>query len=205
MSENKRAVSKTLLWSIIMSSPGPLVVGLGLITGKSSTQIVDFVRRTAEFIAIVMSYIVYTMVVKDDGCDDFRKRKLEHRANIFVGTMMSLAGAIMLALAFLFKNTDKGNVIPGLVIAVLSAIANSRFWIKYTRLRKSGYSAIMSAQARLYRAKTLVDSSVTVALLSIIIAPKSALAHWFDIGGSVVVSFYLFLSGIRTIQEVRRS
>ena len=51
--------SRTFLWSVIMSSPGPLVVGLGLIAGRSSTQIADFVRRSAELLAIIMSFIVY--------------------------------------------------------------------------------------------------------------------------------------------------
>ena len=45
---NKKSGEKTLLWSVIMSSPGPLVVGLGLLSGRSSTQIADFVRRSAE-------------------------------------------------------------------------------------------------------------------------------------------------------------
>ena len=47
MSE-KKSGAKTLLWSIIMSSPGPLVVGLGLIAGKSSTQIEDIKKWLKE-------------------------------------------------------------------------------------------------------------------------------------------------------------
>ena len=50
----KKSGAKTLLWSVIMSSPGPLVVGLGLLAGSSATQIADFVRRSAELLAIIM-------------------------------------------------------------------------------------------------------------------------------------------------------
>ena len=52
----KKSGSQTLLWSVIMSSPGPLVVGLGLLVGQSSTQIADFVRRSSELLAIIVAF-----------------------------------------------------------------------------------------------------------------------------------------------------
>ena len=66
----KKSGSRTLLWSVLMSSPGPLVVGLGLLAGRSSTQIADFVRRSAELLAIIMSFIVYKLTTKDGACDE---------------------------------------------------------------------------------------------------------------------------------------
>ena len=199
--QKKKSGAKTLLWSIIMSSPGPLVVGLGLLAGRSSTQIADFVRRSAELLAIIMSFVVYTATQKDGVCDEMKKRKMERGSNMFVGSMMCLAGAIMVVLAFAMNNEDKGNVIPGLSIAVLGVIANSIFWAKYTRLNKAEPNAILAVQARLYRAKTLVDSSVTIALLSVLIAPQSAVSYWLDLIGSIIVAVYLVWCGIRTIYE----
>ena len=199
--QKKKSGAKTLLWSIIMSSPGPLVVGLGLLAGRSSTQIADFVRRSAELLAIIMSFVVYTATQKDGVCDEMKKRKMERGSNMFVGSMMCLAGAIMVVLAFAMNNEEKGNVIPGLSIAVLGVIANSIFWAKYTRLNKAEPNAILAVQARLYRAKTLVDSSVTIALLSVLIAPQSAVSYWLDLIGSIIVAVYLVWCGIRTIYE----
>ena len=199
--KDKKSGAKTLLWSIIMSSPGPLVVGLGLLAGRSSTQIADFVRRSAELLAIIMSFVVYRAVAKMDAIDELEKKRLERSSNIFVGSMMCLAGAIMTVLALVIDNADKGNVIPGLAIAVLGVIANSIFWIKYTRLNQAEPNAIMAVQSRLYRAKTLVDSSVTIALLSVLIAPKSAVSYWLDLIGSIIVAVYLIWCGIRTIIE----
>ena len=199
--KDTKSGAKTLLWSIIMSSPGPLVVGLGLLAGRSSTQIADFVRRSAELLAIIMSFVVYRAVTKMDAIDELEKKRLERSSNIFVGAMMCLAGAIMTVLALVIDNADKGNVIPGLAIAVLGAIANSIFWIKYTRLNQAEPNAIMAVQSRLYRAKTLVDSSVTIALLSVLIAPKSAVSYWLDLIGSIIVAVYLIWCGIRTIIE----
>ena len=203
--QEKKSGAKTLLWSVIMSSPGPLVVGLGLLAGSSSTQIADFVRRSAELLAIIMSFVVYSLLAKAEISSSLDKQKLESRSNMFVGAMMCLAGTIMAVLAFVMNQDDKGNVIPGLAIAVLGVIANSIFWSKYTRLNQANPDAILAVQARLYRAKTLVDMSVTIALLSVLITPRSSVSHWLDFVGSLVVSVYLVWCGIKTIYEERHT
>ena len=203
--KNKKSGAGTLLWSVIMSSPGPLVVGLGLIVGRSSTQFADFVRRSAELLAIIMSFIVYMSTTKNGKCDEIRRKKSEKHANLFVGFMMCLAGTIMAVLALTVSNADKGNVIPGLAIAILGVIANSIFWRKYTKLNREEANAILAVQARLYRAKTLVDTSVTIALLSVLIVPKSAFSHWLDIIGSLIVAGYLVWCGVKTIYEAVRT
>ena len=142
--QEKKLGAKTLLWSVIMSSPGPLVVGLGLLTGSSSTQIADFVRRSAELLAIIMSFVVYSLLAKGGIRSSVDKQKLESRSNMFVGAMMCLAGTIMAVLTFTMNQDDKGNVIPGLAIAVLGVIANSIFWSKYTRLNQANPDAILA-------------------------------------------------------------
>ena len=198
---NKKSGAKTLLWSVIMSSPGPLVVGLGLLSGRSSTQIADFVRRSAELLAIIMSFVIYKITTKDDVCNEKRKQKLERRSNTFVGAMMCIGGSFMILLALINDTQDKGNVIPGLAIAIMGVIANSIFWHKYTHLNKLEPNAILMVQARLYRAKTMVDSCVTIALLSVVIAPQSQISFWLDLVGSLIVAIYLIYCGGRTIYE----
>lgn len=195
----KKSGSRTLLWSVLMSSPGPLVVGLGLLAGRSSTQIADFVRRSSELLAIIMAYVVYQLTCKDTGAE--RRTRLERLSNTFVGAMMCLGGSLMIVLAFAAESGDKGNVIPGLTIAVLGVIANTIFWRKYTRLNKEEPNAILAVQARLYRAKSLVDTCVTIALLSVAIFPLSSLSYWLDLIGSVVVAVYLVWCGVQTIWE----
>ena len=198
---NKKSGARTLLWSVLMSSPGPLVVGLGLLSGRSTTQIADFVRRSAELLAIIMSFVVYRLTTKEDVCDEVKKKKLERGSNIFVGAMMCIGGIFMIALALLSETEEKGNVIPGLAIAVMGVIANSIFWTKYTRLHKAEPNAILKVQARLYRAKTLVDSCVTIALLTVAIAPATQAAVWLDFVGSIIVAVYLAWCGVKTIYE----
>ena len=202
--KNTRSGSKTLLMSVLMSAPGPLVVGLGLLAGRSSTQIADFVRRSAELLAIIMSFLIYKLTTKDGACNESRKVLLERCSNAFVGAMMCLGGSFMIALALMSDTTDKGNVIPGLAIAIMGVIANTLFWHKYTLLHKKESNAILAVQARLYRAKSLVDGCVTIALLSVAIAPASPVSAWLDFIGSIIVAVYLIWCGIRTVWESAR-
>ena len=197
----KRSGSGTLLWSVLMSSPGPLVVGLGLLAGRSSTQIADFVRRSSELLAIIMSFVVYQITTKDGAVDEEKRAALERRSNGFVGAMMCVGGSFMIALALMAEAADKGNVIPGLSIAIMGVIANTIFWRRYTRLNRAEPNAILAVQARLYRAKSLVDCCVTAALLSVAAAPASPVSLWLDRIGSIVVAVYLIWSGLQTVWE----
>lgn len=197
--KQQRSGSRTLLWSVIMSAPGPLIVGLGLLTGKSATQAADFLRRSAELLGILMAYITYQLTSREG--EEEKKTRLERFSNLFVGAMMCLGGSIMLLLAVVSGNTEKGNVIPGLSIALLGVIANTLFWRKYTRLNKAEPNPILAVQARLYRAKSLVDGCVTAALLSVLCLPGTAFSHYLDLIGSAVVAVYLMVCGLRTIRE----
>lgn len=200
----KGSGSRTMLLSVLMSAPGPLILGLGLLAGRSSTQIADFVRRTAELLGLVMAFIVYRITTKEGTCDEVRREKLERRSNAFVGAMMCLGGSLMVLLTFLSGSEDKGNVVPALCISGLGMVANSAFWVKYTRLDRKEPNAILRVQSRLYRAKALVDTCVTGALLAVLIAPESAVSYWLDFLGSLVVALYLIYCGIRTVVEAVR-
>lgn len=196
---NKKSGKRTLLWSVIMSSPGPFVVGLGLIIGQSSTQIADFVRRSIELVAIILSFAVYCITTKDEYTCEDRKRRLEKGTNIFVSIAMVISGVIMILVALLLPSEEKGNVIPGLVIAILGVVANSIFWFKYKTLGKKENNSILKVQSKLYCAKTFVDCSVAVALLVVMVSPNAVISFYFDIVGTCIVSLYLIYSGIRSL------
>lgn len=191
---------RTLLASVVMSSPGPIVVGVALFFGRSSTQLADFIRRTAELVAIIVSWIVFRILHKSGEPDLARKDKLEHTANICVGVAMCLSGAAMLFVALFSPNTEKGNVIPGLVIAVLGVTTNSWFWLRYRKLNREKPDAILAVQSKLYRAKSLVDTCVTIALTVVAVAPATLAARYVDLTGSLIVAVYLIVNGIITIR-----
>ena len=83
----------------------------------------------------------------------------------------------------------------------MGVIANSLFWRKYTRLSRETANPILAVQSRLYRAKTIVDSCVTIALATVAIFPQSQAAYYLDIAGSVIVAVYLVYCGAKTIKE----
>lgn len=192
---------RTLLASVVLSSPGPIVVGAALFFGRSSTQLADFIRRTAELVAIIVSWIVFRILHNSGKPDSARKLKLERTANLFVGAAMCLSGAAMIFIALFSPSTEKGNVIPGLVIAVLGVTTNSWFWLRYSKLNREKPDAILAVQSRLYRAKSLVDACVTTALAFVAVAPAAPATRHVDLVGSMVVAFYLVLSGIDTIRD----
>lgn len=189
-----------MLMSVIMSAPGPLIVGAGLIAGKSTTQLADFIRRSAELMAIIVSFITYELTGKKEWSRE--KRLLnEKRSNAFVGLAMLLSGVIMLCITLFSKSKETGNVIPGLAVALLGVAANTIFWQKYKILGRKQNNSILLVQSRLYRAKSLVDLCVTTALTAVLLFPGTSLAVNLDKVGSAVVSLYLVCCAAKTLKE----
>ena len=191
--------SKTLLTSILMSAPGPLIIGLGLISSHSLTQLADFVRRFSELLAIILAYIIFQLTNQPQN--NHKKASLERFAKTFTSSMMILGGIIMIILALCANSSDKGNVISGFIIALLGVIANGIFWRRYTHLAKQENYPILKVQASLYRAKTLVDSVVTITFIIIMCVPHSNIASIFDQFVTIFVALYLIWSGYTTLKE----
>jgi len=196
---------RTLLTSVLLSAPGPLVVGIGLFLGRSSTQLADFIRRTAELAAIVVSWAVFRSLHRDGDPDPARRARLEAIANTSVGVALCVSGAAMLVVALWSRPAAQGNVIPGLVIALLGVTTNSWFWWRYAHLNREHPQAILAGQRTLYRAKSLVDACVSTALLTVALAPGTTAARVMDTGGSLVVALYLLTTGASTLRSGRLS
>ena len=197
----EKSGEKTLLLSVIMSAPGPLILGLGLLSGRSTTQIADFVRRNSELLAIIVAYITYKITMKKPE----NKENIERFSNQFVGAMMCLGGTIMMLITLFSENNDKGNVIPALIIAIMGVIANTLFWLKYAKINRAEPNPIIAVQSRLYRAKSLVDWCTTIALLSVVFMPASPVSYWLDFVGSIIVAAYLVWCGIKTLKEAKNN
>lgn len=201
----KNSGERTLLASVLLSSPGPLVLGAALFFGRSSTQLADFIRRTAELAAIIVSWVVFRTLHRDGDPEPLQKERLEGTANTCVGVAMFLSGLVMLFIALFSSNADKGNVIPGLTIALLGVLVNSWFWLRYRKLDRERSDAILAVQSRLYGAKSVVDTCVVVALMFVAIAPMAPITRFVDLGGSLVVAVYLMGNGFITIRTKARA
>ena len=201
MDREKKSGYRTLLLSVLMSSYGPVILGLGLRVGHSSTQIADFTRRTAELLALIVAFIIYAVTNKRQELAEAEKQALERKGNLFTGFIMCISGLSMLLLSILSPGTDKGNVVPALVIAFLGVVANSIFWRRYTTLFHRLGNAILGVQARLYGAKTAVDTCVVIALAAVLILPGTKVSFWLDRIGSLLVALYMIRCGMMTIRE----
>lgn len=203
MDQENKSGYRTLLVSVLMSAYGPVILGLGLRIGHSSTQIADFTRRTAELLALIVAFVVYAVTNGRKNMQPDQKQTWEKRGNLFTGLIMCVSGLSMLVLSLLSANEDKGNVVPALVIAFLGVVANSIFWRRYTVLYHRQGNAILGVQARLYGAKSAVDICVTVALAAVLAFPGTRVSFWLDRIGSLLVALYMIRCGIKTIAEQR--
>ena len=199
-SEN-RSSFRTLLTSVLFSMSGPIVLGLGLMVGRSSTQIADFARRTAELIALVIALITFCITENNSEKSEDEKEIIKKKSNILVGIIMCVSGLLMLLILLVFGQKDKGNVIPALVIALLGVTFNSFFFFRYAGLYKKTGNSILEVQGRLYGAKSLVDLVVTSSLMVILFFPKSDASAIIDRIGTFFVSAYMLFCGIRTIRD----
>jgi len=200
MDQEKQKSLRTLLTSVLFSSAGPIILGLGLRVGHSSTQISDFTRRTVELLAIILALGVY-IKTKISHCTEEQHIAIEQKGNRAIGFIMCISGLSMLLITFLPGEDDTGNVIPALIVAFLGVVANSLFWWRYTSLSKEYDNAILKVQARLYGAKSVVDLCVVAALAAVLAFPGTMVSYWMDKTGSVLVSLYMIRCGIKTINE----
>lgn len=53
----------------------------------------------------------------------------------------------------------------------------------------------------MYRAKSIVDVCVVLALLSVTLFPNTSFSFYFDLVGSVVVALYVIFCGSKTLFE----
>ncbi len=204
--EQAAAREKTLRTALLLSAPGPLVTGLAVIASHSTTQIADFIRRGIELLALFLSWWVFRKLHGDATLDAAEQARLERMTGLSVAGAMIFSGAVMLvvALSRLEAFEPGGKVVSGLIIAVLGLVTNGWFWRRYTRLNREQYSSVIAAQQKLYRAKTLVDLCVVVALGTVTLAPTHPATRYVDILGSIIVAGYLFWSGLRLAQSQAR-
>lgn len=192
---------KTLLASLLLSLWAPLATGIAVLLSHSITQVADFVRRTLEFLVLLLSWLVFRYLTKGRGADEETKKRWERIVNLSVGLTLGVSGLVMLFLAlFRFQNfRPGGNVIPGLIIAILGFIVNLWFWQRYSALERESPQPIIGAQCRLYLAKIFVDTCVILALGAVALLPGHAVTRHIDALGSVAVSIYLLWSAWRTL------
>lgn len=196
---------KTLLAALLLSLWAPLATGIAVVLSRSMTQVADFIRRSVELVALLVSWRVFVYLKRKADIDREQHSRLERVAGLSVAAALFCSGAIavLLAITKLRSFTPGGNVYPGLAIAVMGLATNSWFWLRYTTLTREHYDPIIDAQRHLYRAKALVDLFVIGALSSVAVSPASRFSAYTDGMGSIAVGAYLVWSGLRTARRAQ--
>ena len=96
MEQEKKSSFRTLLLSVLFSASGPIVLGLGLMVGHSSTQIADFTRRTAELLALIVALIVYAVTNRRQDMEDVQKKEWEKKRESAEATEAALTKKLAL-------------------------------------------------------------------------------------------------------------
>ena len=191
---------RTLLAAFLLSAWAPLTTGIAVVLSRSTTQVADFIRRTAELVALFISWQVFRYLQRKDKLDEASKARVEKIAGMSVAAALGCSGIVMFVLAVSRISTFEpgGKVYLGLAIAVLGLVTNTWFWRRYTLMTREHFSPVIDSQIQLYRAKSFVDICVIAALSAIAIYPGHTATRYIDISGSVAVSFYLLWSSLRT-------
>ena len=195
---------RTLLTSLLFSAAGPLFLGIGAVMGRSSTSISNLINKSVELMANIVSFVIYGKVHNDsDGSvDEVKKKQLEKTANRIVGAVMIVSAVVLIATAIFTSTTIGGNMIVTILFSLQGVAMNCAFWRKYKKLSEQNNDAILNAQSKLYRGKTLVDLCVLIAMLFAAIAPTSPITAIVDKAGSIIVSLYLAYSGLGLLKTI---
>jgi len=200
--EQSASRARTLLTSLLLSAPGPLVTGYALATSRSTTQLADFIRRGMELVAIFVSWWAFRKLQREAPVGAARQARLERGAGLSTAGAMAGSGALLLGVTLSRWSAFEpgGSVLVGLVITFLGLLTNGWLWRRYAALTREQYDAVIAGQQQLYRAKTLVDLCVITALVAVALAPGHPVTPYVDLLGSVGVAAYLLWSGVQAAQ-----
>jgi divalent metal cation (Fe/Co/Zn/Cd) transporter len=193
------AQEKTMIIAILLSMFGPIVTGIALTMNTATTQLADFIRRTVEFVVLIISWQFYRYLSLQGVTYDRRKR-LEKIVRFIVAIAILISGIVLfLILISKISNPTEptGNISLGLVIAILGAIVNGFLWRRYIAFHDATPNAIIAAQSGLYQVKTVMDVFVILALIALPLFDYSMTSYVFDLIGTILIVTYLFYQSIR--------
>ncbi len=187
---------KTMVLAIALSIWGPVVTGIAMTMTDASTQMADFLRRTIEFVVLVLVWLMYRFLARHP-VEENQERRIHNTARLVITLVIAISALTTIVLA-VFKTRmpaiPTGNVYLGLSIAFLGALVNGSFWRRYRYFDQETPHPIMLAQSRLYGAKTVVDLVVIIALASTIVFSGLWASYWIDLVGTYLIACYLMIS-----------
>lgn len=188
-----RAGRKNLLIALIASIPGPVALALSLGGGFSVTQLADLLRRSCELLSVVLAFVVFEV---SHRASSHSQGRLEALVRWVTGLSMVFSGLVVGWLAITSFGAERGGVTTSLVLAILGALVNAKLYLGYRKLRHG----VLTIQARLHRAKLLLDMWMTLVLLCTL-ASAPTVRQYADLIGSASIGLYVAISGLRLLLQ----
>jgi len=198
--ESTREQEKILRAAWMVSLLAPLTTGLAHYVGRSTVLLADFLRRSNEFLALVLAWIVFLKVcqAEKDGQED-KVIRLEKLSSSFMALVMFISGGVVFysAVNQFLTPEPPGWLIPGMVINGGGLLVNGYFWYKNYQLNQKTDNVLMANQWRFYQAKTLMDLVVLTSLLITNFQLLGELSWLSDPLGSIIVAVFMWFSASR--------
>lgn len=163
---------------------------------NSIVLLADLLRCTAEFLAILISWLILRRMLKTDRVAyNFGFGKLEQIANVAVASALLFTFLVSLISAiqrFISPVVIEGTLF-GFLFALLSVIGNCLWWGKNYLVNRSSPSPVIDAQARLFRAKAFATTVVAVSLGVPMLVGSGPWTVYLDpVGSLILASFVLY-------------
>jgi cation diffusion facilitator family transporter len=174
------------------------------VISNSTTLLADLLRCSAEFIAIVVSWIILRKVARSDTKQfNYGFGKLEQLSCMAVG------GALFVTFLLCFLSGIRRLLLPepvvgaefGLGLAVLSVLGNTVMWITNYRSFRRQASPVSDAQWRLFRAKTMATVVVALSLGAGIFLGSIEWTKYLDGICSILLSFFMLWSAYALVSS----
>ena len=188
---------RLVLLAVVTTFLSLIPTAYAALISNSTTLTADLLRCSAEFFAILLSWIILKKVSSsDDQHYNYGFGKLEHLACIAVGAALFVtflvsffAGMQRLIAPEHLKNTDFG-----LLFAMLSVIGNVTMWVSNYLTNRKSPSLVTDSQCRLFRAKTFATIIVVVSIGASTLFPLYSWSIYLDGLGSLGLSFFMLWS-----------
>ena len=194
--------SRMLLFSVVCTFLSLAPTAYAALVSNSTVLLADLLRCLAEFVAILLSWLVLVKMLREDRSTfNYDFGKLEQLSN--------LAVAAALFFTFLISVTSSVqrfvNPVPvtgswfGLVFAILSVLGNGFWWIRNWQYNRESPSPVIAAQANLIRAKTMATLVVTLALGIPVLFGEFSWTIYLDPIGTLILALFVLYSAYAMI------
>ncbi len=171
------------------------------IIGRSTTQIVDLLRRLMEAISTLVSLLSFQHNLKEESEEKIAENN--RRVHILINVTLIISGILMVFIGVVKYKLGIGhkNVVPGFFVSFIGVLINFYFVVKYKKSLKEHYEPIIQSQFHLFTTKTTVDSCVSATMAVMILFPTWEYLNLLDAFTSVLVALILCFQGVRNLRK----